>query len=64
MSRKPRLVWKYEDREDDGSLIGPAWVDTFGEDSQPVATEALGWISRTEAQTLAREQGYELLEDE
>jgi hypothetical protein len=63
--RRPVLVWKYEDEVDDGSEVGPAWLDTFGEHpTKPTSSEDLGWITRAEAQRIAAERGYELLEDE
>jgi hypothetical protein len=30
--RKPLVVFKYEDEEDDGTPVGPVWIDYFGED--------------------------------
>jgi hypothetical protein len=37
-ARRPRLVWKYEFEDDDGTEIGPLWIDTAGDDPvKPVA---------------------------
>ena len=58
-------MWKLEDG--DGDLaIGPAWVDTIGEDGRISQTEKAAdgeWISRRQARELAAQHGWELVSD-
>jgi hypothetical protein len=65
MRRPPRLVWKYEFEDDDGTEIGPLWMDTFGDDPvTPVATEDLGWTTCEQARLIAERRGCEFLADD
>lgn len=63
-TRRRRLVWKYEFTDDDGTEIGPLWIDTFGDDGlKPVSTEDLGWTTREQAQTIAERRGCQFVAD-
>ena len=55
----PRLIWKLEEREEDGEGIGPWW--TVG---GPEEEEGDAWVRRSEAERLAQERGYEFVADE
>jgi len=62
---KVRLMWKLEDGEGD-LAVGPAWIDTVGEDGRAIHTEKAAdgeWISRRQAGELAAQHGWELLVD-
>ena len=64
-NRRPRLVWKFEDEDEDGNEIGPIWVDTFGDDPvKPVSTEDLGWTTRDQAELIAERRGCDLVTDD
>jgi hypothetical protein len=65
MARRTRVVWKWEDETDDGEAVGPVWVDYFdGDTTTPERSEEWGeWVSRSEAQRFAEENGYEFLAD-
>lgn len=58
-------MWKQEDGAGEAA-VGPAWVDTFGEDGSTTHTQqAAGgeWISRQHARELAEAHGWEYFED-
>jgi hypothetical protein len=63
---RTRVVWKWEDENDDGEGVGPVWVDTLDDDSpKPVKTEAWDrWVPRSEAENYASDKGFEFLPDE
>ena len=65
MARRALVVFKYEDEEEDGTPVGPVWIDYFGDDpNEPELTEKLEeWIRLPEAQQLAADRGFEFLED-
>lgn len=63
--RRPRLVWKYELTDEDGTEIGPLWIDTFGADpTKPVDTEDLGWTTREQARLIAERRGCDFVQDD
>jgi hypothetical protein len=57
-------VFKHED-EEDGTPVGPVWIDYFGDDpNEPERSEKLEeWITLPEARKLADARGFEFLED-
>jgi hypothetical protein len=66
------LTWKMEDGPEDAPTegspndVGPAWIVVY-EDGEPVADEkVLGgdWITRAEAERMARENGLEFEADD
>lgn len=63
-----RLVWKWEEGFESGETpVGPAWLDSLGEDGKTEYTEQVAggeWISRDDAIRLAGDNGYDLLLDE
>ena len=65
MPQRGRVVWKYEDEEDDGTPFGPVWIDYFGDDPvKPERSEELDrWVTLAEARQIAEELGFDLLED-
>lgn len=62
------LTWKWEEGFEEGETpVGPAWLDTVGDDGERISSEEVAggnWIPRAEAIKLAEENGYELLLDE
>lgn len=72
MADKPRLYWNLEDvaaQSDDRSVddVGPAWIDFPATATSPKHSEKVRggeWITRGEAQQIAREKGYALQEDD
>jgi hypothetical protein len=65
-------MWKYEDGPEDGpdedgpDDVGPAWIDTYEGDEFTGESEKYRdgeWITRTEAQRVATEHGYEFIAD-
>ncbi|HET8894367.1 MAG TPA: hypothetical protein VFM96_09755 [Gaiellaceae bacterium] len=63
-ARPSRLVWKFEDEDEDGNEIGPLWIDTFGEEPMsPISTEELGWTTRDQAHLIAERRGCEFVSD-
>lgn len=62
--RRRRLVWKYELSDDDGTEIGPVWLDTLeGSSLRPISTEDLGWTTREQARLMAEKRGCEFVDD-
>jgi hypothetical protein len=64
-ARPRRLVWKFEDEDEEGNAIGPLWIDTFGDDpATPISTEDLGWTTRDQARIIAERRGCEFFADD
>jgi hypothetical protein len=65
VTRRGRVVFKYEDEEADGTPVGPVWIDYFGEDQvRPERSEKLEeWVRLPEARRLAEERDFEFVED-
>jgi hypothetical protein len=63
-----RLMWKWEEGFEEGETpVGPAWLDTLGDDGKSTHTEKVSggeWIPRDDAIRLASDHGYELFLDE
>jgi hypothetical protein len=63
--RRPLLIWKFELEDEDGTEIGPIWIDTFSEDqASPISTEDLGWTTREQARLIAERRGCDFLADD
>jgi hypothetical protein len=63
---RTRVVWKWEDEEDDGEGVGPVWVDVLAADPhQPEKSEKWDrWVRRSEAARFAEQHGFEFVADE
>jgi len=63
---RTRVVWKWEDENDEGERVGPVWIDRFESDS-PKPDHSMRWeqwASRSEAEQYAKAHGFEFLADE
>ncbi len=63
---RTRVVWKWEDEDDDAQGVGPVWVDTFESDSpKPDRSEKWDrWVPRSDAERYATENRFEFIADE
>jgi len=63
---RTRVVWKWEDEDDNGEGVGPVWVDSFDDGSaKPGKSGAWDhWVRRGEAERYAAQNGFEFLADE
>jgi hypothetical protein len=63
---RTRVVWKWEDEDESGEGVGPVWVDTLeGDSTHPTSSEKWDrWVTRSEAASFARKNGYEFLADD
>ena len=72
MTRRQVLIWKLEDGPEDAGEdgdpndVGPAWIDTYEDDTHVSEEKVAGgeWITRAEAHRLAEANGYDLMEDD
>jgi len=51
-----KLIWKWEDEEEDGEGVGPWWID----DDEQSPT----WVRRSDAERIANAGGHEFVADE
>jgi hypothetical protein len=59
------VIFKYEDEEPDGTPVGPVWIEHYGDDPKmPKQVDKLEqWMRLPEAERIARERGFEFVED-
>lgn len=65
MAERWLVVWKQEDYDDKGALVGPAWisgVDT-NDERQFVREKLDRWMTKREAEELAARLGFEFALD-
>ena len=55
-----KLIWKWEDEEDDGEGVGPVWIEGPG-DAEEKWDE---WVRRSIAEKHAKDHGFEFFADE